>query len=170
MGLFDKRDKRKKDDDFDSPIEQIDLSAPSSATPMMREPRESLAPSERGPTTARTAGAVAAREPDQAHATDDAGPGEDDAPESSSPVRYGINDAIELMRALPQDNVELVVQIVKRTLESVNATRLMYLRKLSIAALRPSSALEGADLIGASLPLARAATAACSSASSAGNR
>lgn len=34
--------------------------------------------------------------------------------------RYGIQQAIELMRLLPPDNVELVVQVVKRTLESVH--------------------------------------------------
>ena len=33
---------------------------------------------------------------------------------------YGINRAIELMRLLPKDNVELVVQVVKKTLESTN--------------------------------------------------
>ena len=33
---------------------------------------------------------------------------------------YGINKAIELMRALPSENVELVVRVVKTTLESTN--------------------------------------------------
>jgi hypothetical protein len=33
---------------------------------------------------------------------------------------YGINKAIELMRMLPDDNVELVVRVVKTTLESTN--------------------------------------------------
>ena len=31
---------------------------------------------------------------------------------------YGIDDAIQLMRTLPQENVELVVRVVKHTLES----------------------------------------------------
>jgi hypothetical protein len=40
-------------------------------------------------------------------------------PEEPHPV-YGINNAIELMRALPVDqNVELVVQVIKTTLESL---------------------------------------------------
>ena len=33
---------------------------------------------------------------------------------------YGINKAIELMRTLPDDNIELVVRVVKATLESTN--------------------------------------------------
>ena len=32
---------------------------------------------------------------------------------------YGIEKAIELMRLLPADNIELVVQVVKKTLESL---------------------------------------------------
>src|SRR5277367_1413451 len=34
---------------------------------------------------------------------------------------YGINKAIELMRTLPDDNIELVVRVVKATLESTNS-------------------------------------------------
>ena len=33
---------------------------------------------------------------------------------------FGIQKAIELMRELPSQNVELVVQVVKKTLESMN--------------------------------------------------
>src|SRR6266478_1985249 len=33
---------------------------------------------------------------------------------------YGINKAIELMRLLPDENVELIVRVVKTTLESTN--------------------------------------------------
>jgi hypothetical protein len=33
---------------------------------------------------------------------------------------YGINKAIELMRLLPEDNIELIVRVVKTTLESTN--------------------------------------------------
>jgi hypothetical protein len=36
------------------------------------------------------------------------------------PAGYSINKAIELIRALPDDNMELVVTIVRATLESVN--------------------------------------------------
>jgi len=35
-------------------------------------------------------------------------------------LSYGIDDAIQLMRTLPGDNVELVVRVVKSTLESPN--------------------------------------------------
>lgn len=35
-----------------------------------------------------------------------------------SSVRYGIEDAIKLMRSLPRDNNEIVVTVVKKTLES----------------------------------------------------
>jgi len=48
------------------------------------------------------------------------------APAAAAPARptrapvstYGIDDAIQLMRTLPQENVELVVRVVKHTLES----------------------------------------------------
>ncbi len=94
MGLFDKRDKgRKKKDDFDSPVESIDLSAP-------------VAP-------------VAKR----AAAYEDPRPRPQPKLQPQQPVRpeppsYGIEKAIELMRSLPADNLELVVQTVKLALES----------------------------------------------------
>jgi len=94
MGLFDKR--KKGGDDFDSPIENIDLSAPQA------DPAPSHAP-------ARAAGPTL-RDPD---------PGPPDEIEMDAPA-YGIDDAIQLMRALPADNIELVVQVVKRTLESTH--------------------------------------------------
>jgi len=40
------------------------------------------------------------------------------AREPERDVNYGINKAIELMRLLPTDNIELVVKVVKTTLES----------------------------------------------------
>ncbi len=88
MGLFDKR--KKGDDDFDSPVENIDLSAPAAAH--TSEP--SLRQAEAEPEPPREV-------------------------EFEAPA-YGIDDAISLMRALPADNIELVVQVVKRTLESTN--------------------------------------------------
>jgi len=36
------------------------------------------------------------------------------------PVTYGIEEATELMRGLPEDHIELVALVVKRTLESTN--------------------------------------------------
>lgn len=41
------------------------------------------------------------------------------APPHPEPLAFGIDKAIELMRKLPADNVELVVQVVKTTLESI---------------------------------------------------
>jgi cell division protein FtsB len=42
------------------------------------------------------------------------------APEGSSP-RYGIDNAIQLMRSLPTDkNIDLVITVLKTTLESLN--------------------------------------------------
>jgi hypothetical protein len=81
MGLFDRRDDKKKSDAFDSPVETIDLNAPPpDPEPVVQE----------------------------ASGSEDVGPAAD----------YGIEQAIQLMRSLPQDNVELVVQVVKHTLES----------------------------------------------------
>jgi hypothetical protein len=44
------------------------------------------------------------------------------APAATKPDHpdYGINKAIELMRLLPEDNIELIVRVVKTTLESTN--------------------------------------------------
>jgi hypothetical protein len=84
MGLFDK----KKNADFGSPVEQIDLSSQSGrlpaagASPVVPEPNP--------------------------------------VPHAAPQARYGIREAIELMRTLPAENVDLVVQVVKKTLESAN--------------------------------------------------
>jgi hypothetical protein len=102
MGLFDKR--KMKGDDFDSPVENIDLSEAPEPEPEPADAHAGLAP----PTAASP---PSARDDDAPRRAPE--PAEDfDAPP------YGIDDAIQLMRALPQDNVELVVQVVKRTLES----------------------------------------------------
>lgn len=42
------------------------------------------------------------------------------APTLRNNIHYGIEDAIELMRRLPKENSELVVSVVKETLESTN--------------------------------------------------
>ena len=107
MGLFDKKDKKKKGgDDFDSPIEQIDLSAP---TP---EPEPVAAPAPRAADEPREI--EAAPPPRQARKVARAREPEDDFEAPS----YGINKAIELMRTLPTDNIALVVTVIKHTLES----------------------------------------------------
>jgi hypothetical protein len=82
---------KKKKDEFDSPNEMIDLSQPTPAAPPPQ--------------------AQAAPEPAPKSAVKEA-----PRPKSS----YGIDQAIELMRTLPAENVELVVQVVKHTLESTN--------------------------------------------------
>ncbi|HVK73770.1 MAG TPA: hypothetical protein VM734_10630 [Kofleriaceae bacterium] len=122
MGLFDKRDKKGRKDDFDSPVEQVDLgaaSAPVAAAPStaaVARPAEPVAPVAAAPVAATPAQAAAAV------ATPAAAP----ARAAAAPVRptmeaddYGIEKAIELMRTLPSENVELVVQVVKFSLESV---------------------------------------------------
>lgn len=116
MGLFDK--KKKGRDDFDSPVEQVDLSAAGGSITMSPDDdEEDDAPP---PSVAR----AQAPAPSPAGARS-AGPSSP-APLASarpaggrSPVTsYGIDDAIQLMRTLPQENVELVVRVVKHTLES----------------------------------------------------
>lgn len=105
MGLFDKRDKKRKDD-FDSPMESIDLSAPA-PEPVIEMTAEPAAPAAEEPAAPAAATRTRARAPE---------------PEPEEPDEYdtgfGIQKAIELMRTLPPDNVELVVQVVKLTLES----------------------------------------------------
>jgi len=106
MGLFDKRDKKsskKAGDDFDSPVEKIDLSAPTQ-TP---EPAPQPPP----------LGASPPANPDRL--VPNAAPPRPPEPEPDEfDSSFGIDKAIELMRTLPADNVELVVQVVKLTLES----------------------------------------------------
>jgi hypothetical protein len=128
MGLFDKR--KKGEDDYDSPVEQVSLSA---------KPAPAAPPTGRasGPATAvnplvAPAGGLATAPPaplpgippmpSQAPVAAAQAPAP--APRAIAPVEvdapdFGINKAIELMRALPIDNVELVVQVVKKTLESL---------------------------------------------------
>jgi hypothetical protein len=97
MGLFDKKGKK---EDFDGPVEEISLSKPApGAAPGIARP-QTPAPVGHGAATP----AAAAPAP----------PPEPEAPD------YGINRAIELMRLLPSDNIELVVKVVKTTLDSVN--------------------------------------------------
>lgn len=104
MGLFDKRDNKKKSDDFNSPVESIDLNAP---------PVElSAKPSAPGGDTD-----VASSSPAPDKTVVDSPPDDDDDHDVAS---YGIQQAIELMRTLPSENVELVVRVVKQTLESTH--------------------------------------------------
>jgi hypothetical protein len=108
MGLFDK--KKKGRDDFDSPVEHVDLSAPTTAVldddaGHEADDAETVDLSS-SPAPDRLRGAIAAtRSPESRRAR-------------TSPGTYGIDDAIALMRTLPSENIELVVQVVKQTLES----------------------------------------------------
>jgi hypothetical protein len=107
MGLFDKRAPGKRKDDFDSPVEQIDLGAAAPPAPVT-QPAASAAPS--------VVVDTAAAEPAPVRAAAAPAPPRPQVPRDEPD--YGIEKAIELMRTLPQGNVELVVQVVKFTLES----------------------------------------------------
>lgn len=114
MGLFDKGKRRK--DDYDSPVEQIDLSTPA-AVPTLSSSSSAATDDERdAPATAATVSPSRSSDDRRARAA-----AEDDRerrPAVRRPSGYGIDDAIALMRTLPSENVELVVQVVKVTLES----------------------------------------------------
>jgi hypothetical protein len=107
MGLFDK--KKKGRDDFDSPVEHVDLGAST------------------GPVAAAAAPPA---DPDEAETVDRPGlpsatrprPGlrRYGARPTSAPAPYGIDEAVALMRSLPDENIELVVQVVRQTLESAH--------------------------------------------------
>src|SRR5687767_10987206 len=103
MGLFDKQ-KRKKADEFDSPVEEIDLSREPSAVFATHVEEDNSS----GDVRARPveSGRVAAPVTEATRPV-----GETRAPRR--PGSYGIDDAIALMRGLPSENVELVVQVVK---------------------------------------------------------
>jgi hypothetical protein len=126
MGLFDKR--KKGEDDYDSPVEQVSLSAarPAGARPSGQVPAQPAAaakPAAAAPSAASNAAAAqpaAAAVPAAATLQPAAAAPAKHAPELDDDVpEYGIDKAIELMRALPIENVELVVQVVKKTLESL---------------------------------------------------
>jgi hypothetical protein len=107
MGLFDK--KKKGRDDFDSPVEHVDLSAAGSAAldDEAGSEADDADTAERASATAMKGAVPASRSGDAERRRARTNPG-----------TYGIDDAIALMRTLPSENVELVVQVVKHTLES----------------------------------------------------
>ncbi len=118
MGLFDK--KKKGRDDFDSPVEQVDLSAGGGAITMSPDEEEEdegppAAVAARGPLSAASPAAARPSGPTSPAPAGTARPAGGSRPPVTS---YGIDDAIQLMRTLPQENVELVVRVVKHTLES----------------------------------------------------
>ena len=110
MGLFDKRPTSgKRKDEFDSPVEQIDL---SQAAP----PAAEIPPATAAATTAATTATAASK--GGSSSAEAARPRPAPRPAMPDELDYGIEKAIELMRTLPQGNVELVVQVVKLALES----------------------------------------------------
>ncbi|HUS62928.1 MAG TPA: hypothetical protein VMZ28_00245 [Kofleriaceae bacterium] len=117
MGLFDK--KKKSKDDFDSPVEQIDLSAPSTASGSLPKDDDDYEEVVASPAPAAAA-SKAASLPLKAPAATAAAPAAAPVRKAVTSSGYGIDDAISLMRTLPSDNVELVVQVVKHTLESAH--------------------------------------------------
>lgn len=101
MGLFDFLSGKPEDD------EDEDLLA-ADPFPAKPKPEPAAKPAEPAPKPAPQATAKpAAQAPAKKQAK------ADDMPD------FGIQKAIELMRDLPQQNVELVVQVVKKTLESM---------------------------------------------------
>src|SRR5205085_2300413 len=134
-GLFDKKDKKRKDD-FDSPVDQVDLGSSSRATPEPVAAKPAVTTP--APEAARPAPAPAASTPASSGAASTPAPAAAvaaSAPKAATPTvssgapakgaasmdndDYGIDKAIELMRTLPSENIELVVQVVKFSLESV---------------------------------------------------
>lgn len=108
MGIFDKKSKGKKGEDFDSPVEQIDLDAVRAKAHDEEDEREERL------TTQDIVPEVIEDEVDIAAEAEP-------APEPPRKHQdYGIEEAIALMRTLPMDNVELVVRVVKHTLESTH--------------------------------------------------
>ena len=144
MGLFDKKKKGGRDD-FDSPVEQIDLSAanPTGLTGSAddddgdrahRVSQPAATAGDRAPAASSAAKAAPSGSSGDAAASRSAssaargggsgsgggGGGRTSPRRPASSAGYGINDAIALMRTLPSENVELVVQVVKHTLESAH--------------------------------------------------
>jgi hypothetical protein len=109
MGLFDKKDKKRRDD-FDSPVESVDLG--NSSGPVEKPASAAPAPA---PAAAAAPAKAAAPPPAASPAPPPAAP----APPPAETDNYGIEKAIELMRTLPTENIQLVVQVVKFSLESV---------------------------------------------------
>lgn len=113
MGLFDRRDRKRrgKADDFDSPVEEIDLSQPFPG-----ETSSDDRPAASGADAAALDDDDELLEPptDQIDA---------DSPiiaRAASRARYGVDQAIELLKSLPDGDLEMAVLVVKRTLQSAN--------------------------------------------------
>lgn len=111
MGIFDKKNKGKRTQDFDSPVEKIELKA--KPTPAPKETAEAEEPK------------VAIKdEPEPTVVVKDETEPSSQTPEKQNAnvneQHYGIEEAIALIRTLPTENVELVTRVVKQTLESTH--------------------------------------------------
>lgn len=65
------------------------------------------------------------------------------APPAKVNATYGIQKAIELMRSLPSDNVPLIVQVVRTTLESTNVDVMSIIEDAEDRRARITSRIEG---------------------------
>jgi len=84
-----------------------------------RPEEEPAAPAPQPAPAPKAAAPAKEAEPKKAAEPAKAEPKPSKAVEPAKPA-YGIQNAIELMRQLPSDNVQLVVEVVKKTLESLN--------------------------------------------------
>lgn len=109
MGLFDFLSKNPLDDDLDEAASDSDATV---STPSPSDPEPARATPASPSAEPASAASKAQAEPDHA-------PTKTSQPQASDMPDFGIQKAIELMRDLPQQNVELVVQVVKKTLESM---------------------------------------------------
>jgi hypothetical protein len=83
-------------------------------------PQETVSLSDARPPANKTAASASSSAQQQQQARPAPAPAPRPEPEEDPRPHYGIDQAIQLMRALPVDqNVELVVQVIKTTLESL---------------------------------------------------
>ena len=100
MGWFDR--KNPSIDDIDDPQPQQAAPKPAAAKPAAAKPAAAATPAATAATAAPAAKAS--------------------MPTQSAKSSFGIEKAIELMRNLPDDNEQLVVTVVRTTLESANVS------------------------------------------------
>jgi hypothetical protein len=118
MGFFDKKRRNDEEDDDDT-VGQGEV-----LPPLPRAPAPPPAPHAPSPAHAPPSPHVSALLDAARHAVDPAPGGvtvktAPPPPPPAEPV-FGIDDAVVLMRQLPNRNIDLVMQVVKKTLESVH--------------------------------------------------
>jgi len=113
-------------DDFAEGLQEPEAPAEDSGPEMDNNKGETTTSAEQvpGKPAAPDSGANAARsETQDANKPEKTQEGKQDmntSPTITEPIPYGIEEATELMRGLPEDHIELVALVVKRTLESTN--------------------------------------------------